>query len=93
MCNRHRQCPSWVSQLDSEALKKAVTNHIETMLKHFDGKAYSLDVCNEIFEDDGSYRNSFWYKTLGETYPEMILKAARKVGSAIKLYSMFFFHR
>ncbi|KAG0142347.1 hypothetical protein CROQUDRAFT_725162 [Cronartium quercuum f. sp. fusiforme G11] len=53
---------------------------------HYNGKIFALDVCNEIFEEDGSFRDSFWHQKLNESYPEMAFKAARDVGTDVKLY-------
>ncbi|EGG01456.1 family 10 glycoside hydrolase [Melampsora larici-populina 98AG31] len=82
----HRQVPQWVMNLDSEALIKATQNHITALMKHFEGKMFALDVCNEILGEDGTFRDSFWYQKLKETFPEMALKAARQASPGVKLY-------
>ncbi|KAH9820803.1 family 10 glycoside hydrolase [Melampsora americana] len=82
----HRQVPQWVMNLEAEALIKATQNHITTLMKHFEGKMFALDVCNEILGEDGTFRDSFWHQKLKETYPEMAFKAARQAGPKVKLY-------
>ncbi|KAG0140828.1 hypothetical protein CROQUDRAFT_52653 [Cronartium quercuum f. sp. fusiforme G11] len=82
----HRQAPDWVKYLPKSEMAEAIKTHINKFIEHFKGKIVSLDVCNEIFEEDGNFRQSFWYNTLGDYYPELALRTARNAAPDLKLY-------
>jgi len=77
----HQQTPKWVFQnedgtgIGKEALLKRMENHIETLLGRYKGQIHGWDVVNEVFEDDGSYRNSAWYQI---TERDFIFKSFQK---------------
>lgn len=77
----HQQTPKWVYQnemgesLMKEALLERMEKHIETLVGRYKGQVHGWDVVNEVFEDDGSYRESEWYQITGKEY---ILKAFHK---------------
>ncbi|KAJ8519060.1 hypothetical protein ONZ45_g3965 [Pleurotus djamor] len=50
------------------------------------GAKFSWDVINEPFNDDGSFRNSVFFQTLGTSYIATALRAARAADPAAKLY-------
>ncbi|EKB47631.1 Endo-1,4-beta-xylanase [Cecembia lonarensis LW9] len=78
----HQQTPKWVYQnemgesLMKEALLERMEKHIETLVGRYKGQVHGWDVVNEVFEDDGSYRESEWYQITGRDY---IFKAFQKV--------------
>ena len=63
----HSQLPSWVSSLPSNQVQAAMETHITTEATHFKGKCYAWDVVNEALNDDGTYRQSVFYKVLSDT--------------------------
>jgi endo-1,4-beta-xylanase len=76
----HNQTPDWVFRddkgnlLDREALLARMRNHIYTVVGRYKGRIHSWDVVNEPVDEDGSLRQSLWYKIIGEDY---IAKAFR----------------
>jgi endo-1,4-beta-xylanase len=81
----HSQLPSWVSSLPSSQVKAAMNNHITREVGHFKGKIHSWDVVNEPFNEDGTYRNSPFYKAMGSSYIAEALRAARAADPSAKL--------
>jgi len=51
---------------------------IDRMLKRYSDRVPVWDVVNEVFEDDGSYRNSVWYEAMQERYIEIAFRQARE---------------
>lgn len=87
----HSQCAKWFHYNDgnlvsADTLKARMKEHITTILNHFRGRVDAWDVCNECFEDDGSFRNSLFYQILGEEYIELAFKYAAEADSTIELY-------
>ncbi|QFY10875.1 cellulase family glycosylhydrolase [Nonomuraea phyllanthi] len=75
----HNQTPGWVQNLGASAMRTAMQNHISQVVgRYADNPAVvSWDVVNEAFEDNGNYRTSFWYNTLGQGYIADAFRAAR----------------
>lgn len=83
----HQQNAPYVSGVkDPEKAKEMLVEHITQIMTRYKGKIYEYDVANEIFEEDGSFRKSFWYETLGEEAYFLAFETARKVDPEARLY-------
>lgn len=74
----HSQTPSWVfhddkdNLLTRDALLARMRDHIHTVVGRYRGRIQSWDVVNEALNEDGTLRQSLWYKIIG---PDYIAKA------------------
>jgi endo-1,4-beta-xylanase len=84
----------WHSQLTPDAnkinspdsLRNFMTEHISTVAGRYKGKINSWDVVNEALNEDGTMRESIFYKKLGEGYIKEAFDLAAKADPAAKLY-------
>ena len=75
----HQQNAAYVSSIkDDDELKAHLEEHITKVMEHYKGKIYEYDVANEIFEENGSFRKSFWYNRFGEEIYEFAFEVAHK---------------
>ncbi|KAL2257957.1 hypothetical protein VTK26DRAFT_8909 [Humicola hyalothermophila] len=84
----HSQLAPWVEEGDwtPDELRKIIVDHIEQVAGHWKGQCYAWDVVNEAFEEDGSFRESIFYRVLGEEYIKLAFKTAARVDPHAKLY-------
>jgi endo-1,4-beta-xylanase len=75
----HSQTPGWVQGLGASAMRQAMQNHISQVVGRYAANpaVVSWDVVNEVFEENGSMRPSFWYNTLGQSFIADAFRAAR----------------
>ncbi|MEV4534008.1 endo-1,4-beta-xylanase [Asanoa sp. NPDC049518] len=83
----HSQTPGWVQGLSASAMRTAMQDHIATVVGRYANNAalVSWDVVNEVFEENGSLRTSFWYNTLGSSYIADAFRYARAADSNARL--------
>lgn len=82
----HNQNAGYVSSIrDDDELRAHLKDHITTIMQRYQGKIFEYDVCNEIFEEDGSFRNSFWYRRFGEEIYEYAFTVARQADPNARL--------
>jgi endo-1,4-beta-xylanase len=83
----HSQTPGWVQGLNATAMRAAMQDHITTVVGHFANNpvVQSWDVVNEVFDDNGNMRTSFWFNTLGQGYIADAFRMARAADPDAKL--------
>jgi endo-1,4-beta-xylanase len=88
----HNQLPGWLTSgvadgsIDATQLRAILHDHITTEVKHFKGKIYQWDVVNEVFNDDGSLRDSIWLQQLGPSYIADAFRWAHAAEPKAKLF-------
>lgn len=88
----HSQPPKWMftdadgKTVSRETLIGRMYNHIMTVVTHYKGKVKGWDVVNEAFEDDGSYRQSPYYKIIGPEFIELAFQFAHEADPDVELY-------
>ncbi|GGJ68538.1 endo-1,4-beta-xylanase [Streptomyces brasiliensis] len=84
----HSQLPDWLTSREWTAseLRAILKKHTFAEVGHYRGKVYSWDVVNEAFNEDGTYRDTIWYQTLGPGYIADALRWAHQADPHAKLY-------
>ncbi|WP_240676120.1 endo-1,4-beta-xylanase [Botryobacter ruber] len=88
----HNQTPNWVFEdekgnpVTREVLLKRMEEHINTVVGRYKGKIHGWDVVNEALNDDGTMRQSKWYKIIGEDFIQKAFEFAHKADPEAELY-------
>lgn len=70
----HAQVPNWFfyksgtsgEAASAEQLLKRIDEHVTTIVEHYKGRIDVWDVVNEVFNDDGTLRDSRWLQIVGD---------------------------
>lgn len=82
----HAQNPAFVSNITKKEDAIAImTETITTVMQKYKGIIFEYDVANEILNEDGTMRESFWYKVVGEDYIDIAFNIARKADPTARL--------
>lgn len=88
----HSQVPDWLfvdeegNDVDREEMIQRLEDHITTIMTRYKGKVHGYDVVNEAINDDGTMRESKFYKIIGPDWVEIAFKAAAKADPVAELY-------
>lgn len=88
----HSQLSPWFcvnedgSDVTPKELKARMKDHIYTVVRRYKGRIKGWDVVNEAIEDDGSWRNSPFYRILGEEYIPLAFQYASEADPDVDLY-------
>ncbi len=89
----HNQLPKWLSSdgqtttLSNAEVKAVLKKHVQDQVRHFKGKIWHWDVVNEAFNDDGTPRETIFYKAWGGTgYIAAAFRWAHDADPKAKLY-------
>ncbi len=88
----HSQCAPWFFVDDKgetvtpEVLKQRMRDHIHTIVGRYKGRVKGWDVVNETIEEDGSFRQSPFYRILGEEFIPLAFQYAHEADPEAELY-------
>ncbi|MDT9684003.1 endo-1,4-beta-xylanase [Streptomyces sp. TRM76323] len=88
----HSQLPAWLTSgvadgsIDAAELRRILRDHVTTQVKHFKGEIYEWDVVNEVFNEDGTLRESIWLQKLGPSYIADAFRWAHAADPKAKLF-------
>ncbi|KAF3931499.1 Exoglucanase [Dactylella cylindrospora] len=78
----HSQLPNWINNptvpWTAETLKPVLENHVRTVARHYKGKIDMWDVVNEMFNEDGTFRDTIFYRLFGSDYARWALTWAHE---------------
>ncbi len=82
----HSQQSPWLEKItDSAEMAIALTEHINALVTRYIGKVDAWDVVNEALNEDGSYRESNFYKVMGRDYLLHAFREAQKADPEVDL--------
>ena len=88
----HNQTPRWVFEdaegkpLTREALLDRMRDHITTVVGRYKGRIGGWDVVNEALNEDGSMRQTQWYRIIGDDYLAKAFEFAHAADPQAELY-------
>lgn len=84
----HIQNPEWLEEgeFTREELLEILEEHIKTVAGHYKGRIKYWDVVNEALDDAGGWRETIWYKGIGEEYIAKAFQWAHEADPDALLY-------
>jgi endo-1,4-beta-xylanase len=88
----HNQNPAWLTEgvasgdITPTELRAILKQHVFDVAGHFRGRIYGWDVVNEVIDDNGQLRDTFWLQQLGPGYIADTFRWAHQADPKAKLY-------
>ena len=88
----HSQTPRWVFEnapgqpLTRDELLARMKDHITTVVGRYKGRVKGWDVVNEALNEDGTLRQSPWFRIIGPDYIDKAFQFAHEADPAAELY-------
>ncbi|WP_345800107.1 endo-1,4-beta-xylanase [Microbacterium sp. AZCO] len=78
----HNQLPTWLTSgnFSPAELRSILEDHVKTVASHFAGRIQQWDVVNEIFADDGTFRQTIF----SQAYAALGLSAEQYIGDVFR---------
>jgi len=73
----HVQLPDWLKTSAPETREGHMREFIDRIMTRYADDIPIWDVVNEVFENDGTYRESLWFEAMGLNYIDIAFKQAR----------------
>ena len=84
----HRQLPGWVRELPIHQREGVMLDYITHVITRYGAYVPLWDVVNESLEEDGTFRQSIWFESMGESYIDKAFEqAARNAPRSRLLYN------
>ncbi len=88
----HSQAPKWFfvnekgDTVSRDEMIQRMKTHITTVMTRYKGKIKGYDVVNEAINDDGSWRQSPFYKIIGKDFIKLAFQFAHEADPNAELY-------
>ncbi|MFW9598601.1 MAG: endo-1,4-beta-xylanase [Paludibacter sp.] len=88
----HSQAPKWFfvdnngQTVSREVLIERMRTHINTVVKRYKGRVKGWDVVNEAINDNGTWRESPFYKIIGKDFVKLAFQFAHEADPDAELY-------
>lgn len=88
----HSQTPRWVFQnadaspVSRDTLVERMRHHIHSVVGRYKRRIHGWDVVNEALNEDGTLRQTPWYRIIGEEYLAMAFRFAAEADSNAQLW-------
>jgi endo-1,4-beta-xylanase len=82
----HSQIAPFMNEVkESSVMEKHIEKQVNTIVGRYKGKINTWDVVNEALNEDGTPRESVFYKAMGENYIDLAFKLAAKADPEAEL--------
>ncbi|GAC1425256.1 MAG: endo-1,4-beta-xylanase [Ktedonobacteraceae bacterium] len=84
----YQALPAWIAKgnFTRDQLLAVLKDHIFTVVTHYRGQVNMWDVVNEAIGDDGTMRNSIWYRDIGPDYLDWAFRWAHEANPQAHLF-------
>jgi endo-1,4-beta-xylanase len=84
----YQALPDWIKQgsFTKAQLSSILHDYITTVMKHYKGQVMMWDVVNEALTDQGAFRSSIWYNTMGPDFLDEAFRWAHEADPQVQLF-------